>query len=139
MKIGRPVESPCGGECLLPAHGKSVMQKPIQATIDNHYKWGGGVCDGWHLLRSADLSVIEERMPAGSADQRHFHLHARQFFYVLDGELTIEVDGCVQTIGPHQGVETLPGQPHQVLNRSGAAVRFLVVSQPPGQGDRQPA
>jgi len=138
MKIGRQVGSPGAAEKdQCPAHGKSVMQKPIQAKFDNHYTWGE-VCDGWHLLRSADLSVIEERMPAGSAEQRHVHLRARQFFYVLDGELTMEIDGRMQLIGPHQGVEIPPGQPHQALNSSSTAVHFLVISQPPAQGDRQP-
>lgn len=115
-----------------------MMRGSTQATVENHYIWGG-VCDGWHLVRSENLSVIEESMPPGSAEQRHFHVRAMQFFYVLDGELTIEVDGQMQAIGPRQGVEILPGQAHQVANRSDFAVRFLVISQPPGQGDRQPA
>lgn len=36
----------------------------------DHYVWGE-VCDGWHLLRRKDLSVIQERVPAGRA-QVHF-------------------------------------------------------------------
>ena len=28
-----------------------------------HYVWGDG-CDGWHLLKHPDLSVIQERVPA---------------------------------------------------------------------------
>jgi hypothetical protein len=30
-----------------------------------NYKWGNN-CDGWHLLKSDSLSVIQERMPAGT-------------------------------------------------------------------------
>jgi hypothetical protein len=29
-----------------------------------HYNWGGA-CDGWHLLKSAALSVIQESVPPG--------------------------------------------------------------------------
>ena len=47
-----------------------------------HYVWGG-VCDGWHYLKSDALSVIKERVPAGRSEIRHFHKFAEQFFYIL--------------------------------------------------------
>jgi mannose-6-phosphate isomerase-like protein (cupin superfamily) len=114
------------------------MDERIQASGENHYLWGG-ICDGWHLVRNGSLSVIEERMPPDTTEQRHFHTHARQFFYVLDGELAMEIDGQLVVLGPRQGLEIAPGRPHQAMNRSGADVRFLVISQPPSLGDRTPA
>jgi mannose-6-phosphate isomerase-like protein (cupin superfamily) len=104
-----------------------------------HYTWGGGDgtdCDGWHLVRTAELSVIEESMPAGASEARHHHVRARQFFYVLAGELTLEVDGNKLQLTAGEGVEIGPGTAHQAINRSGAPVRFLVTSQPPSHGDR---
>jgi hypothetical protein len=59
------------------------MSDPVSVANGEHYTWGG-ICDGWHLLRAEGLSVIEERMPAGTFEQRHFHQQARQFFYVLE-------------------------------------------------------
>jgi len=112
------------------------MCKPVQATIENHYTWGE-VCDGWHLLRGENLSVIEERMPPGTAERRHFHERARQFFYVLEGELTLEVDQRAYLMAAGEGLEIAPGRPHQAINHSGANARFLVISQPPSHGDRQ--
>ena len=112
--------------------------KPVSRADAEHYTWGAG-CDGWHLLRSAELSVIEERMPPGTSEQRHSHSRARQFFCVLAGELTMELDGVEHTLGNGQGLEIEPGLLHQAFNRSTGDVRFLVVSQPPGQGDRIPA
>jgi mannose-6-phosphate isomerase-like protein (cupin superfamily) len=114
------------------------MAEPVRAGDENHYQWGG-VCDGWHLLRSGELSVIEERMPSSSEEQRHFHQRARQFFYVLEGELSMEVEGRLHLLGACQGLEIAPGEQHQARNSSPAEVRFLVVSQPPSHGDRQPA
>ncbi|MEJ2610067.1 MAG: cupin domain-containing protein, partial [Candidatus Thiodiazotropha sp.] len=32
-----------------------------------HYDWGG-TCDGWHLVASPNLSVIQERVPSGSSE-----------------------------------------------------------------------
>jgi len=112
------------------------MSDSVRAADENHYTWGA-VCDGWYLLRSENLSVIEERMPPGAEEQRHFHTGARQFFYVLAGELTMEVAGRFYILQARQGLEIAPGQPHQALNRSGADSRFLVISQPPSHEDRQ--
>ena len=118
------------------------MTEPVQAADQNHYTWGE-ICDGWHLVRGEHLSVIEERMPPGSdlslgsQEQRHFHIHSRQFFYVLEGELTLEVEGRILTLELRQGLEIAPGKPHQAFNRSGRDARFLVISHPPSHGDRQ--
>lgn len=122
------------------------MSTPVSIASAEHYIWGavqgeapGEACDGWHLLRDANLSVIEERMPPGSHEQRHLHSRSRQFFYVLDGELTMELAGTHHQLTVGFGLEIPPGQPHQAINNSGDDVRFLVISQPPSHGDRQPA
>lgn len=44
-----------------------------------HYIWGAQ-CDGWHLVQNETLSIIHERMPAGTAEIRHYHSVSRQFF-----------------------------------------------------------
>ena len=108
---------------------------PVSTQNAVHYLWGED-CEGWHLVRSMGLSVIQERMPAGTAEVRHRHGTARQFFYVLAGELTLELDGVTTAVAAGSGCEVAPGVAHQVLNTSGAAVDFLVISQPPAQGDR---
>lgn len=100
-----------------------------------HYRWGQG-CDGWHLLAADDLSVIEERMPPGTSEIRHRHLHARQFFYVLDGVLVLEVEGVTHRLLPGQGLHVPPGAAHQARNDSDADARMMVVSAPRSHGDR---
>ena len=59
-----------------------------------HFLWGE-VCDGWHLGQTPELAVIEERMPPGAREQRRVHGKARQFFYVLAGEVVLEADGAL--------------------------------------------
>ena len=112
-----------------------MASEAISTANATHYTWGDG-CDGWHLVRTDALSIIEECMPAGTAERRHFHARARQFFYVLAGELTMEVDGREHVICANHGLEIALGVPHQARNRSGAEVRFMVTSQPPSHGDR---
>jgi mannose-6-phosphate isomerase-like protein (cupin superfamily) len=103
-----------------------------------HYNWGDA-CDGWHLAQTHSLSVIEERMPPGKSEARHSHRTATQFFFVLRGSLSIEVEGIEHELEQGQGLLIPAGQAHQVFNRSAAAAEFLVVSNPPSHGDRVPA
>src|ERR1700722_17042245 len=106
-----------------------------------HYTWGdpNNPCDGWYLLRTPELSVIEERMPPGTSEERHLHKKSRQFFYLLWGEFTMECDGVEYTLHAGEALEIAPGLAHQAINRSHAATRFLVTSSPPSHADRYPA
>jgi mannose-6-phosphate isomerase-like protein (cupin superfamily) len=115
----------------------SKAVRPITISRDNaeHYRWGHE-CDGWHLVKDRNLSVIEEFMPPGSAEIRHHHEHAQQFFYILTGEVLMEIEGETTLIRAGSGIRILPGIHHQIRNPSSTAVRFLVVSQPPSHNDR---
>ncbi|HEY0511710.1 MAG TPA: cupin domain-containing protein [Thermoanaerobaculia bacterium] len=109
-------------------------------SIDNaeHYIWGQG-CDGWRLLQGEQLSVIQERVPPGASETRHFHSRARQFFYVLAGLATLDFAASSVTFGAGQGVHVPPGIPHRFHNPSTEDVVFLVISAPTTEGDRTPA
>jgi mannose-6-phosphate isomerase-like protein (cupin superfamily) len=109
---------------------------PIQTANAEHYAWGAG-CDGWHLLKREDLSVIRERVPPGAAEVRHRHARSRQFFYVLEGEATLEVGGVRHALRAGMGLHVPPGAAHQFRNESESDVHFLVVSAPRSHGDRE--
>jgi mannose-6-phosphate isomerase-like protein (cupin superfamily) len=106
-------------------------------SIENaeHYIWGD-ICDGWHLLKRDDMSVIQERVPAGGTEVMHYHGRARQFFYILDGEGTMALEGQVIVLKKGQGIEISPEVEHQFRNQSNADVHFLVLSVPSTRGDR---
>ena len=112
----------------------------ISTSNGEHYTWPSAIsehlCDGWRLHRTDTLSIIEERMPPATAEQRHLHQRATQFFYVLAGELTIELNGEEHRLMPSTGLTIPPQAPHQVFNRGREDARFLVISQPPSHGDR---
>ena len=109
--------------------------QPISTSTAHAYGWGDG-CTGWHLVRAQSLSVIEERMPPGTREVRHWHARARQFFYVLAGTVTLEVEGETHVLPPRTGIELPPGTAHQVRNESQADAEFIVISEPPSHGDR---
>ena len=107
----------------------------IDRETAEHYVWGG-VCDGWYLLKHPELSVVQERVPPGAGEVKHYHSRASQFFYVLSGSATLEFDGKEVSFGAGQGVHVPPGVPHRFANTSNAEVVFIVVSSPPTAGDR---
>jgi mannose-6-phosphate isomerase-like protein (cupin superfamily) len=106
-------------------------------NIDNteHYRWGDA-CDGWHLLKRDDMSVIQERMPAGTSEKMHYHKLSRQFFFVLEGTATMDVNGDRVVLEKNHGVEISPGVLHQLRNESNEELSFLVFSVPKSHGDR---
>ncbi len=107
----------------------------VDSSNTEHYSWGIN-CDGWHLVKRDDLSIITERVSPGESEQRHFHNCSRQFFYILGGEAVIEVGGERKILYALQGIEIPPGVPHQFRNESSLEVTFLVISAPRSHGDR---
>lgn len=75
-------------------------------------------------------------MPPGTAEQHHRHTRSRQFFYVLDGEAALELQGTVHRLCRGEGLHVPPGAAHQMRNDGASDLRFLVVSAPRSHGDR---
>jgi len=111
------------------------MTTPISRAIAEHYSWGTD-CDGWHLVKDAALSVIEEQMPPASCEELHSHRSAQQFFFLLSGELTLEVEHEEVRLPAGEGLHIPPRVQHRISNRTRESARFLVISQPPSHGDR---
>lgn len=117
--------------------------KPIDRSSAEHYIWGT-VCDGGHLVKRTDMSIIAERAPPGAKETRHIHSTARRIFFILGGRAVIEIDGervvLVEgqgiELGEGQRVEMAPGASHQFMNESSKDVHFLVVSHPSTIVDR---
>lgn len=112
-----------------------IPNEPTSTATALHYVWGEN-CDGWHLVRTPELAIIQERMPPGTSEARHFHHQARQFFFILAGDGVLEVDGRLHPLAARQVMEVAPGIPHQLFNRGTTDLHFLVISQPPSHGDR---
>jgi mannose-6-phosphate isomerase-like protein (cupin superfamily) len=112
-----------------------MIAEVIDRASAEHYLWGEA-CDGWHLLKRDDLSIIAERVPPGAKEIRHFHSETRQFFFILSGSAVMEIEDRCVTLVEGQGLEVPPGARHQFRNESLADVHFLVISHPTTRGDR---
>ncbi|HEY3452528.1 MAG TPA: GNAT family N-acetyltransferase [Myxococcales bacterium] len=109
--------------------------RPVVRENVEHYVWGEQN-DGWRLVRSEGLSVIQEQMRPGTSEVRHLHRKARQFFFILSGRASFEVAGVTHPLEAGQGMEVAPCVPHRFFNPGPEELRFLVVSAPPSHGDR---
>jgi len=100
-----------------------------------HYRWGD-VCDGWHLLKSDTLSVIQERIPVGAAEQLHFHNNSQQLFFILSGKASFEIDGKEYIVAGNESIHVPKLTKHLIANKSQDELCFLIISEPKAHGDR---
>ncbi len=100
-----------------------------------HYLWGDS-CHGWHLVKSKHLSVIQELVPSGCEETRHFHNNSEQFFYILSGVATMKLAEEVFTLSAMEGIHVVAKAKHQLSNRHDQDLVFTVTSTPPSHGDR---
>lgn len=106
----------------------SNHEKINKATAEN-FQWGTG-CQGWHLLANDDLTVAQEIMPPNSMGVEHYHEVCQQFFYVLEGEASIVIEGTKHILNPGDGILISPGALHQIRNDSSNDLHFIAISSP---------
>ena len=109
--------------------------KIVNTKNSEHYTWGIN-SDGWHLLKTDSLSVIEENVPPAEKEARHYHNQSQQFFYILSGIAHLEISGQINEIHEGSGIHVPAKAPHQLMNNSEMPLRFLVISEPKSHGDR---
>ena len=101
-----------------------------------NYKWGDN-CDGWHLLKSDTLSVIQERMPAGTSEQLHYHNKSQQLFFILSGIAHFEIDGKEFVLRTNESIHIPKMAQHRISNLNADELHFLLISEPKSHGDRE--
>jgi mannose-6-phosphate isomerase-like protein (cupin superfamily) len=115
------------------------MKKELFRIVDTanaeHYEWGEK-CDGWHFVKTDSLSVIRETMPSMTKEMLHYHDKAKQFFYILSGIATFEINGLIYNVGQNRGIWIKPRIKHRISNNSDTDLEFLVISEPKSHGDR---
>jgi len=115
------------------------MEKEIKRVTDinssEHYTWGQN-CDGWHFVKTENLSIIKETMPKGTQEKLHYHKKSQQFFFILSGEATFEIEGTIYTVNQNQGISVSPNEKHKIKNNTDTDLEFIVVSNPISHGDR---
>jgi mannose-6-phosphate isomerase-like protein (cupin superfamily) len=100
-----------------------------------HYVRGQN-CSGWHLLKPDSLCVIQERMPPNTSEDLRYRQKAQQFFYILSGQATFELEGEIFEANPNEVLYVDANNKHKIKNDSNIDLYFLVISEPKAHGDR---
>jgi mannose-6-phosphate isomerase-like protein (cupin superfamily) len=111
------------------------MQAVSQYNPLSHYVWGNG-CAGWNLVDSESLNIKVEKMPSGTSEVKHYHQKAQQFFYILSGTATFEVNEEMLQVKSGEGLHIPAGKKHRISNDSEEDLEFLLCAQPSTANDR---
>ena len=106
-KAGEIVENPITGERI-------IWRKTAQDTSGE--------------LVQCDLYV----RPHGFVVTEHVHLHQQESFEIIEGVISLRVNGKELTAGPGEIVVIPPGTPHKFWNAADEALHVLLEVQPAG-------
>lgn len=107
----------------------------ISKENSEHFIWGDK-CNGWHLVKSEKLSVIEELMLPNTKEQKHYHNLSEQFFQILSGIATFEIEEHTIEVEKGKGIHILPKIKHRIINNTSDNLEFIVISHPTTREDR---
>ena len=102
---------------LGPGEGETMTVFGNELTI----KTGGAFC-------LVDYTAV----PGFPGPPLHVHRETTDSFYVLEGELTVQVGDETRVLGPGSFVLVEPGTPHTFSNPGGRPARFLSLMSPGG-------
>lgn len=100
----------------------------------DEYTWGND-CKGWTFV-DASVSVKRELMPPGTCEKKHYHEKAFQYFYIVKGAATFEIDGEIIVADSQKMVEIKPLQKHLISNNGEDDLEFILFSNPSTTNDR---
>jgi quercetin dioxygenase-like cupin family protein len=106
---------------LQPDEGEALWFMGMLATIKASTEGTGG-----------QFAVIEHAGPQNSGSPLHVHHREDEWFYVLEGELTVWVDGQVIRAPAGSFVFGPKDMPHTFMVSAPEGARFLLVTEPAG-------
>ena len=85
-----------------------------------------------HVTSSTtDVLQLESTwLPGGKPPPTHWHPRQTEHFEMLEGHLTVRVDGDERTLGPGDVLDVPPGTPHAMWNDGDVPVRATWVISP---------
>lgn len=112
--------------------GAPTLVRPDEAAI---YDQMAG--EKVHILLAADktgeaMTVFVDEVPPSGGPPLHVHHNEDETFYVLEGELVVEVNGQRSTLTAGSAAFLPRGVPHTFANLSERVARTLVVATPGG-------
>ena len=90
---------------------------------DREYRFGDS--GPKYLMKGPRSNFSIVQFQAGQDFKAHYHNIMEENFYILEGEVDIEVDGVVHHLSQGQMIHIDPTEVHYVINRSNSLVRMV--------------
>ncbi|MDR0551300.1 MAG: cupin domain-containing protein [Spirochaetaceae bacterium] len=89
-----------------------------------------------YLVQGPRLNFAVVQFMPGQDFRAHYHNVMEENFYIMEGEVTIVVDGKPQNLSKGQLIHIEPGEVHYVVNRSAAPVKMIACLAPYQEKDK---
>ena len=101
---------------------------------DKEYRFGDS--GPKYLMQGPRMNFALVQFNAGQDFQAHYHEVMEENFYILEGTVTIVVEGTPHLLSPGQLIHIEPGEAHYVINKSDSVVRMIASLAPYKDGDK---
>ena len=89
-----------------------------------------------YLMQGPRMNFAVVQFMPGQDFQAHYHEVMEENFYILEGTVTIVVDGKPHTLNSGQLIHIEPHEVHYVINQSSSPVRMIASLAPYKEGDK---
>ena len=89
-----------------------------------------------YLMKGPRSNFALVQFQAGEDFKAHYHNIMEENFFILEGEVDIEVDGVCHTLKAGQLIHIEPKEVHYVVNRSNATVKMVSTLAPYQEVDK---
>jgi quercetin dioxygenase-like cupin family protein len=101
---------------------------------DKEYRFGDS--GPKYLMQGPRMNFALVQFMPGQDFQAHYHEVMEENFYILEGTVTIYVDGKPNILNPGQLIHIEPKEVHYVKNDSSSVVRMIASLAPYKDGDK---
>ena len=89
-----------------------------------------------YLMKGPRSNFALVQFQAGQDFKAHYHNIMEENFFILEGEVDIEVDGVCHTLKAGQLIHIEPKEVHYVINRSNSVVKMVSTLAPYQEVDK---
>ncbi len=79
----------------------------------------------------ANQSLAEATLPPNAATERHYHRLSEEFYFILEGNGTMEIDGESKPVTIGDAILIPPGAWHQITADAQSPLKLLCCCAPP--------
>jgi quercetin dioxygenase-like cupin family protein len=101
---------------------------------DKEYRFGDS--GPKYLMQGPRMNFAVVQFMPGQDFRAHYHEVMEENFYILEGTVTIVVEGTPHELPPGKFIHIEPKETHYVINRSASVVRMIASLAPFKEGDK---